>query len=244
MKTTFLVAACIAAVCPGLVQASATSYMGTLTWNINYLYSGLSVNCPGREWDRPETSVNWTVTKTDTEWWNYTYTITVPSLSADIQCVIIETSSTFGENDIRPDSISTTPLCWLTSMDIGSYPRSENVNLPTSTVYGIRFYTVAIDPKSLTISFDSDREPVWGDIYVRSFPIDGSYSTLCNAGWTWPDTDPNAPPSDGSIGNHVLVPNSISTPPAGEPVVPAPGAVLLGTLGVSLTGWLRRRRWL
>ncbi len=237
MNKTLLVAVLIAGLCPRLLQAAPTSYTGTLTWTNDALNTPLSVNSVGADagWFSSDTSVSWTVDNTTTPGlWHYEYTITVRdggTLSTDIQCVILETSPTFFWDNLI--STSTAPADWLASVDIGSFSRWDNQNLPSDSIYGVMFCTSTVDPTTLTISFDSDREPVWGDIYVRSFTDNGSYNTLSNRGG--PDTDPDDAASSGSVKNHLLVPDTVGT-------VPAPGAVLLSTLGVSLTQWLRWRR--
>jgi len=244
MKKTFLVVMLTAAVCPGLLQATPASYVGKLACWGTSADGSLSVSSVGpyAGWLSSITSVGWQVDNIATPGlWHYTYTIKVHGggdLSTDIQCVIIETTPTFSWDNL--DSVATTPAGWLSSTQIDTFKRSENVDLP-SNVYGIMFCTRAVDPTTLTISFDSDRAPVWGDMYARSFTFDGQYNTLYNSGWEYntDDNDPTDPPSNGSILDHVLVPGSQST---GHGEIPAPGAMLLGTVGATLVGWLGRKR--
>ncbi|MEN6576309.1 MAG: hypothetical protein ABFD90_08200 [Phycisphaerales bacterium] len=246
MKRTLLVIMLTAAMCPGLLWAAPVSYMGKLAYGGTGADGTLIVNSVGPQagWLSPITSVSWQVDNTTTPGlWHYEYTITVRDggdLSTDIQCVILETSSTFSWNDL--DSVSSTPADWIADVEIGSFSWSHNRNLPSS-VYGVLFGTAVVDPTTLTIGFDSDRMPVWGDLYARSFAVNGSYNTLANAGWesVIDDIDPTTPASDGSILDHILVPDSVGTQ---DVEVPAPGAILLATLGTSLAGWLRCRRWL
>ena len=242
MKATLLVVVLAATLCPGLLHATPVSYMGKLT---NYLGTGGNGNITvisiggDERWSSSAAAISWKVGNTAPGLWHYEYTITVRdggTLATDIQCVILETSSTFGWENL--DSVGTTPADWLAGVTIDSFSRSKIQNLP-SDVYGIMFCTTAVDPTTLTIRFDSDREPVWGDIYVRSFTFDGSYNTMHNAGWTSTDMDPNDPASDGSIRSHVLVPDTAGS---SDGRVPVPAAALLGALGVAITGWLQGRR--
>jgi hypothetical protein len=231
---------------PGLLQAAGISYMGKLTCQGTNADGKLYVSMEGPTmgWLSSATSLSWVVDNmTSPGLWHYEYTITVKgsgNMSTDIQRVIIETSPTFSWDNLVLDSVTSTPEDWLVTTDIGTYYRWEYQSLP-STVYGIQFATAILDPTTLTIRFDTDRAPVWGDIYIGSFIVDEQYNTLFNAGWEQflDDNDPDDPASSGSVLNHVLVPDSVDEP---DPVIPAPGAVLLGTVGVSLIGWFRHKR--
>lgn len=232
MRRVMLVLGLVGASCTGSLQAAFLSYSGTLSgWGGSG--DGLLLTAGG-EWSRPNTILGWVVdNKTTQGKWHYEYTITVPM--GDVQCAIIETSDAdpgpaFTEANLF--SLSTDPPDWFNDMKIGTHSKWDNVNLPED-VYGIKLCADR-DPLSLTISFDSDRPPVWGDFYARSFLIkdpDGDYfNTLYN--WGLMADDPLDAPRNGSINNHVLVPDSV--------VIPAPCALLLGTVGVFCSGFVRR----
>jgi hypothetical protein len=232
----------------GSLRAAPVSYMGKLT-GLGGSGDGtlfITSSGPALEWLSPETSVSWKVDNTTTPGkWHYEYTIAVPNatdLWAHIQCVIVEASNgtrgpIFTDGDLfAPGS---TPADWLQGVNVGVHGPADNINLPRN-VYGIKFCTGALDPTALTIYFDSPRAPVWGDFYASSFQIDGQFNALYNWGLLgMPETDPLDPPSNGSVQDHVLVPDSVEIPP-----VPAPAAVLLGACGASVVGLLRRKRWL
>jgi hypothetical protein len=102
----------------------------------------------------------------------------------------------------------------------------------------------------MSFSFYSDRAPVWGDFYA----VDGyiwrykcgtgwykDYNRAYNKGFGSPDSDPLAPPDDGSFNCHILVPDTFDDTPGGDNPVAEPSALALMVLsGLGLTA--RRRR--
>lgn len=240
MKRMAVVLGLVSLVCVGSVEAGFESYTGSLT-GFGGTGDGRLFLGGGFEWISPSTMLSWTVDNQTTPGkWHYVYTLTVSQV--DIQCVIVEASDgsrgpVFTEADLF--NVSSSPAAWLETVTVGTHSKWEHTNLP-SDLYGIKFCS-NLDPISLTLSFDSDRAPVWGDFYAMSYPgydpqLGGVYrNTLYNWGFVAPD--PLDAPQDGSVNDHVLVPDSLAVP------IPAPGAMLLGTLGVACGG-LIRRKWL
>ena len=90
-----------------------------------------------------------------------------------------------------------------------------------------------MESTTLTVSFDSDRAPVWGDFYAKNgTDTEGTDIYLYNSGFSI--ADPLVPAASGSEQNHLLVPDTVA--------VPAPGAVFLGSVGLSLAGYLLKRK--
>lgn len=184
-------------VCAGLTVAAGTSahaimYTGSLTWSAGPA-SGL-VASDG--WADTSTVFSWRVQSDGTldgyVVWRYTYTFTVPD--KEISHVIIEVSPDFSANDVFNVNAPTG-----TKVEVGQFgpngPGKANPNMP-DTMQGIKFEKPGGDfGTSVTISFMTQRAPVWGDFYAK----DGQekvnqqsvWVTAWNAGFTSPDTDPD-----------------------------------------------------
>jgi len=186
-------------------------------------------------WNDPSTTLSWVVDDTTTPGkWHYSYTLTVPAKG--ISHVIFEAS------DGDPDELftienlfssSSDPSGWIldTTIQLHTAGGGANPNMPED-MYGIKF-NAAFDTTTITVSFDSDRVPVWGDFYSKDGVSNGVDISLYNAGFA--AIDPTATPANGSVDNHLLVPDTY---------IPAPGALMLAGIGTGFITWLRRRRTL
>jgi hypothetical protein len=138
---------------------------------------------------------------------------------ADVSHFILETSETFTEDNIFNLSSPGT------GVEVGAFSSGGgNPSMPTN-VYGIKFDSTA--GTNVTISFDSDRDPVWGDFYAKCGATGGTQNTVWNEGFA--SVDPVSPVQNGTIDNHILVPNTVP-----EPMTVA----LLGLGGI----FIRRKR--
>lgn len=158
----------------------------------------------------PGTTIQWWVTDNGQSW-HYKYVLAVPY--QEVSHIIVEVSDEFTEENFW----NATGNFDGTSIDDFDQ-NNGNSHIPT-VLHGLKFdNTVGM---TLSIEFDSDRRPVWGDFYAK----DGGNPPhqIWNAGIT--SDDPNDPPSSGSIENHLLVPDTLVPEPATLAMVAAGGLV-------------------
>ena len=204
---------CLVVVGMYAASAHAVSYSGSLSGD----GGGLIAN---EDWNSSSTVLEWTVSASSPNptLWHYQYTLTVPAKT--ISHIIIETSPEFKAANLF--DLTSIPESWAIDPEIKKHNEGEgNPGLPED-MDGLKV-NAGVDVLMVTLSFDSDRVPVWGDFYAK----DGNGGTINmhNAGFTSPDWDPDIdtyPLQNGSVEDHLLVPDSL---------VPEPATLLLLGLG-------------
>ncbi|MBN2590158.1 MAG: hypothetical protein JXA96_09875 [Sedimentisphaerales bacterium] len=219
---SFIITLAIAQICLG----NSTIYTGSLS----VTDGGLTAY---GAWNHPSTQLAWKVDDMTTPGkWHYTYYLLVPS--KDISHMIIEASN--GDRPFTSEnlfSVTSSPDNWVGSVEIQNFMPDNSTPYMPEEMYGIKF-DAAKGATIVTVCFDSDRGPVWGDFYSKDgYSSCSGWNALYNTGFSLNDYDPFAPAANGSVQNHLLVPDSF---------IPAPGAIILVCIGTALTGVLRRRQ--
>jgi hypothetical protein len=177
--------------------------------------------------------IGWTITNTGPSAWHYIYTISgvVASGGLGLSHFILDTS----DNCINTTSGTFTDANCVTNATIsagtvtlvpGDYSSAGggNPNFPVGPdIIGVKFNVVGGPAIPVTIAFDSDRAPVYGDFYAKV----ANSSTSYNNGLT----------------NHASTTLSdfIARPDTSGSVIPEPAAWLLSSGGLLLLGFVRSR---
>lgn len=183
-------------------------------------------------WGTGEKTLSWSVVELSDNWFRYTYTLTLPRPSTSH--FIIEVSDNFTAENYRNLTYGGFSADLLEKEFLSTTSQFQgpgNPGMPTDADWNVGFKVNApeeFDSRTLVLQFESDRVPVWGDFYAKG----GNDSYVYNSGLG--SADPIAPAASGSLNGHLLVPDSV--------VVPLPGAVVLGSLGLGFAGWLRRKQ--
>jgi len=213
------------------VFASLPSYTGTITLGNGLSGTGAWVDkllLPEKDqadWVAPQ--LTWTVSQNADLSWHYSYSLVVNKNA--ISHFIVEASSTFTASNIWNASGPFSDTTIQTYSDQNGNPGMPGV------IWGIKFNGPS--GTSATYAFDSDRAPVWGDFYAKDGATAHVNNVLWNTGFSTatPHLDPNAPISDGSYQDHILVPDTVTSIPEPASFV----ALASGVLG--LLGMMRRR---
>jgi len=195
-------------------------------------------------WDSPKTKIEWTVLEPGTgtgqsggNYYTYSYTFTVPE--KEISHFILQVSDTWDnwgvdESGFVEGTLVATPKEIFLSEDATNYGDSgSNPGIP-GNIHGLKFEVPkGVDYTTWEWSFNSLREPVWGDFYAKDgTDQQGTIDVYAyNSGfeyepYDWYDQNNNLYNYD--YYGYIATPDTT--------MIPVPGAVLLGIFGLGVAG--------
>jgi hypothetical protein len=228
----FLSATAVALLC---CHAASANFIGTIT---NATGGGM-VTTNGGSWLTPgQVSLSWDVSWTGSTW-HYSYTFSTPQ-QGGLSHMIIEVS---------PNVTSLSQFSNLsggTSYELNDFDATSNGNsnpgMP-GTIHGIKLN--AAGQTLLTLSFDINRAPVFGDFYAKDGNAGGGTNYAYNTGFLAADPSlnlanypTNPATNDVFFQGHFLVPDS-----QGGPSVPEPATIVMLASGVPVGLLALRRRF-
>lgn len=240
LKTTIVILALAVAWVLGSAAAEASMYRESALggWNGGVVSGSLAADGGGlfgtEDWDSSRYEVGWTITpQQGGRWaWLYEYTITVPK--KDVSHAIIEISPGAGAGDF----LFTSPDAGQHVIDTynGADQGGSNPGIP-GEIYGIKFDGVS-SGEVVSLSFYTDRSPVYGHFYAKSGKSHGNWVYAYNQA-----LDPDFKlPLDGQEAYFIVTPDGA---PDGSPPAPTPVPAsfwLLGSGFLGLIGLSRRNR--